>query len=259
MLTELIDRPDGQELEIIDAVTQHQMTCLAWGRSEVIQAILHWMPRLVEEFKIHTPDFRVPELAFCIDKLPVRTMGYYRGSYNGYGLRREIAFNSEYIQQAEKGQSFEDTEAFYDMIGTLGHELVHAYQDITGTASKKRNHHNEEFRDIAATIGMVVARNGEQTYHENERFFDFLKSVKPNIKLPVLCGKPIPRQKKKKGKSTLKKWGCSCQKFYSGKSELFLRCTLRGCEQEVRLLNDGVTDISQAKTDVMSLLPANMD
>src|SRR5947207_681338 len=92
------------ETDIIYAVTEYQLVAESWGWGEVIKTLLLWKDYLVEEFKL-----QVPELAFCIDKLPVRTMGYYRGEYNGFGLKREIALNSKYIQKGDQTTTFDES------------------------------------------------------------------------------------------------------------------------------------------------------
>ena len=100
------------------------------------------------EFKL-----QVPDLAFNPDKLSTRTLGYYRGYYNGFGLRREIAINIQYVSP----------ENFWDVLGTLAHELIHAHQDMTGTASKKRNHHKPEFSQIAKSMDWWFRRRAFKT------------------------------------------------------------------------------------------------
>lgn len=212
------------EVEIIHAVTNYQMAAPAWPCAEIVRNLKIWQERLVAEFKL-----QIPELAYCLEKLPVRTMGHYRGNYNGFGLRREIAINTNYVRE----------DNFWDAIGTLAHELIHSHQDLTGTASKKKNHHNDEFRKLADMMGLVVAPNGVQTYVPNGRFFDFLTSNDAAIQLPAMedIAEPIPQAKKKKGTSTLKKWACDCQTIRSGKAELFVRCDKPdGCGKPLRLV-----------------------
>jgi hypothetical protein len=227
---------DDAEVHYMQVVTAQQLAAPIWPWAKVVEKIIPLQDFLVEEFKIHDPDFWVPDLVYGVDKLQAKVMGYYRGHYNGFGLRREIMFNSEYV-----GKNV-DADNFWDVVaGTLAHELIHAYQDETNTARTKRNHHNEQFRELASAIGLVVTPKGEQSYDvKTGRFFELLKKHDPKIKVPDTkhLTAPIQQKTKKKGKSTLKKWGCGCQNFRSGKGKLFFRCTVPGCGQEVRLLEE---------------------
>ncbi|HVX12743.1 MAG TPA: SprT-like domain-containing protein [Pirellulales bacterium] len=122
-------------------------------------------------------------------------MGHFRYGHNGFGLKGEIAINTLYLNKREQWQ----------ILGTLLHELLHGWQQVHGTPGK-RNHHNEEFREKAAGLGLLIDRHGVTGYAASSPFKELLRrngvDVPDTESFPVIQRQP--------SKSKLKKWSCGC-------------------------------------------------
>ena len=130
------------------AAHQREETC--FGR-DLIVLLQGWAAKIVVEFKLE-----IPEVVLCLESLPKNRYAHFRGGHNGFGLRGEIAFNTHYLQ----GQ-----RELWEVLGTLLHELLHAWQQAHGKPGKG-NHHNEEFRRKAWELGLIIDRRGATGYRD---------------------------------------------------------------------------------------------
>ena len=92
------------------------------------------------------------------------------------------------------------------MLGTLLHELLHAWQQSHGKPGK-HNYHNKEFREKARTFGLVIDHRGYTEYEPQSCFTELL--ARHGVTIPQLPPiRTLPRQFH--GTSKLKLWTCGC-------------------------------------------------
>jgi hypothetical protein len=106
-------------------------------------------------------------------------------------------------------------------LGTLLHELLHAWQQAHGKPGK-RNYHNKQFRDKAREFGLIVQSNGVTEYARDSRLEDLLR--KYGIHVPDLPEPVLPL----KGESKLKLWFCGCTKVRVAVPHFRAQCLICG-------------------------------
>jgi hypothetical protein len=177
------------ETPVYQALAEHQRQETAGWDMEGLMRELHcWREIFTVEFKL-----QIPPVAFCIKHTRSNCYGYFRPGHNEFGLTREIAINKDYLAWREDWQ----------VLGTLLHELLHAWQDACGNPGM-RNYHNAEFRDKALCYGLIVSSRGVTDYAPQSPFMDLLRKYGVNV--PEL---PVPRPRVP-GNSKLRKWSCGC-------------------------------------------------
>lgn len=178
--------------QINTVLKQHQIVATDWDYNSLAQDLHNWAERFILEFKLkcNTP-------ALTIERLRIGTYGHFHIGRNAFGLRDEIAINNRHICMQD----------YWEVLGTLLHELLHAEQENLGNASGS-NYHNKAFRERAALLGLIVDAAGHQQYEPAPSLFvDLLQ--KYGFKAPML---PRPENPvTQPGKSKLKAWICSCQ------------------------------------------------
>ena len=160
-----------------------------WDRRELVAALQAWAARFIDEFKLD-----VTQIALCVDPLPRTQYALYREGHNGFGLRGEVAINARYLSRD-----------LWEILGTLLHKLLHAWEEEHGTPGK-RNHHNAEFQAKARDLGLIIDRSGLTGYAANGPFKELLRGC--GVSVPaheVVAPKARPR-----GESKMKKWSCGC-------------------------------------------------
>ena len=126
--------------------------------------------------------------------------------FNGFGLHNEIAINSKHLQNRE----------FWRVLGTLLHELLHAWQHMHGHPSGWA-HHNIEFRSKAKEYGLIVSRRGVTDY-ETGPFTALLEEQGvhiPEIPEPPQCDR---------GSSKLGGWTCGCTNARVAVADFYAKC-----------------------------------
>lgn len=174
------------------ALATHQRSEF-WDSRELMTELQSWATKFIVEFKLD-----IPEIALCLDQLSARRYGHFRYGHNGFGLRGEIVLNTRYLPPHRE---------VWEVLGTLLHELLHAWQQAHGTPGK-RNHHNQEFRDKARAFGLLIDRRGVTRYSANGSFKDLLKHN--GVEAPNVEILPAEEMRPKHGSSKLKKWSCGC-------------------------------------------------
>jgi predicted SprT family Zn-dependent metalloprotease len=168
-----------------------------------------WAKRFIVEFKLD-----IPELALCVDRLPNTRYGHFRHGHNGFGLKGEVAINTLYMGDARR---------WWEILGTLLHELLHAWQQAHGKPSG-RNHHNAEFRAKAAELGMIVDRRGVTGYSASSDFKDLLRQY--NVEAPAeAC---LPKVTRPKSRSKHRKYTCGCSTIRVAQQKFAAKCLLCG-------------------------------
>jgi hypothetical protein len=172
---------------IYSILAQHQVTG-EWRHRDLAVELHRWAVIFNTEFKLG-----VSEVALRVDWLSARRLGHFRSGFNGFGLKGEIAVNERYLARREPWQ----------VLGTLLHELLHAWQQEHGKPGKPP-YHNKEFRDKALQYGLVIDEDGVTQYLAASAFKNLLTSY--GVQMPEQLV-PSPRRK---GESKLKKWSCGC-------------------------------------------------
>ncbi|MCK6484482.1 MAG: hypothetical protein HUU22_02245 [Phycisphaerae bacterium] len=180
---------NGSECSVYESLARHQVIEL-WGCRDLLAFLQEWADRMIVRFELD-----IPELALRVDALPRSRLGHFRPGHNGFGLKGEIAINSLYVGAL----------APWEILGILAHELLHAWQHAHGSPSDG-NHHNQEYRRKAESLGLVIGRRGVMGYSAKCVFKDLLRQFGIDVPETDIA----PRERRAKGSSKNKKWVCSC-------------------------------------------------
>jgi len=178
---------------INENLKSHQITTVDWKEYEQIKNFHLWAERFIFEFKLKTS---IP--AIMIGPLHRTRYGHYRPGRNGFGLLHEIAINQRFVNSRE----------YWDVLGTLLHELLHLEQKLAGKPGK-HNYHNKAYKERAASFGLIVDQSGHMQYAPAPSpFWDILAKygiVVPEIPTNI---EPVALEP---GHSKLKLWICNCK------------------------------------------------
>ncbi len=195
-----------------------------WFGQELIALLQLWEGRFKAEFKLD-----IPAIVLCLEKLPRNRYAHFRHGHNGFGLRGEIAFNTLYLNGERD---------LWEILGTLLHELLHAWQQAHGTPGK-RNHHNAEFRQKAWELGLIIDRRGVTGYRASSPFKTLLRCSgidTPSEQFTLRPGKA-------KGSFKLKKWSCACRPAVNVRVAVaHFRARCLNCGSEFVRHDDGATN-----------------
>lgn len=201
--------PTIQASTVYESLASLQRSDEGWNFQPVIDQLLPWADRFDLEFKL-----ALPAVAIAIDRTRVRhCLGHYRPGHNGFGLRCEIVISDSHVQHSLQ------ENAWWQVLGTLLHELLHCWQEFHGTAGC-RNYHNRQLRQKAAELGLIIDERGVTEYDPGSPFFEMLARygvAVPNLPTPSLY-KPRKTQEK------LRLWTCGCTKVRIGRSHFQALC-----------------------------------
>jgi hypothetical protein len=195
---------------IYEALGKHQRE-EPWRERETMAFLQAWTGRLIVEFKLD-----IPHVALCVERLPANRYGHFRSGHNGFGLQGEIAINSRYLTGRRPA---------WEVLGTLAHELLHAWQQVHGKPGD-RNHHNCEFRDKAEELGLLIDEKGITGYAAHSPFKELLQRFGVNVPFEEV----VPQAGKPRGDSKQKKWTCGCTNVRVAVKTFKARCLLCGNE-----------------------------
>ena len=219
-MTASLTHPDKPAVPAIyPLLADHQRSEEHWAGQTLNAELQTWVNRFNVEFKLD-----IPEIVLCLDPLSISRYGHFRYGYNGFGLKGEIAINTRYLT---------DQRSIWEILGTLLHEMLHAWQQVYGTPGK-RNHHNAELRRRAATLGLVIDRRGVTGYSAESPFKELLRQY--GLAVPETDILPVTRRPPSKSK--LKKWSCGCTNVRVAIADFRARCLK--CQQEFRPNERGV-------------------
>ena len=174
-------------------LSEHQLAELGWEQQALVSELHRWRELFTSEFKL-----KLSPTALRIGGARSNYHGHFRPGHNDFGLAREIAFNQrDLLNRLTAGD-------FWRVLGTLLHELLHAWQYDHGKPSPW-NYHNSEFRAKAMSLGLIVSTRGVTDYSAESPFFDLIKEY--GVIVPELPSAEVSRPS---GNSTLKKWSCGC-------------------------------------------------
>ena len=183
----LISKTTHSGKDIYGILADHQKTA-QWRHRELVAELHRWAVIFNREF-----DLGVSEIALRVDWLGFRTLGHFRRGHNGFGLKGEIAINERHLHEREP----------WKVLGTVLHELLHAWQEEHGKPGKPP-YHNKQFREKALQYGLVIDEDGVTEYLTESAFSRLLKEH--GVHMPAQA----PVSKRRSGESKLKKWSCSC-------------------------------------------------
>jgi len=188
---------------VYETLAAHQKT-EKWDMRELIIELQRLAEIFTLEFKLE-----IPEISLSIDWLRYHALGHFREGHNGFGLRGEVVINRRHLYRH-----------FWQIHGTLLHELLHAWQQEHGRPGR-RNYHNKEFRKKAYEFGLIIDEKGHTQYESDSPFFKVLQKYGINVvNMP-----PIEEiQEKQRGFSKLKKWSCGCQNARVAIPDFQARC-----------------------------------
>lgn len=180
-------------MNVHDEIALHQLTS-AWSLRDAAANLHSFKDRFDVEFKLN-----VAECLIAIDRLPCRTLGQFRRELNGFGLVGEITISEQHLWRNRS------PDKWWRVLGTLLHELLHAWQQKHGRAGSG-NYHNAEFRHKARSLGLIVDRCGVTEYAPDSLFFQLLEKYR--IEVPRLPSTTV--ELPTRGNSKLRLWMCRC-------------------------------------------------
>ena len=181
---------------VYSSLAEPQLSSTDWDFQPIIAELHRWQGIFTSEFKLD-----ISSVALRIGGAKSNCYGHFRPSPNDFGIAREIAFNEAILLHCIANGMY------FEVLGTLLHELLHAWQHDVGRPSNW-NHHNLEFRRKAEELGLIVDHRGITTYAPKSPFVELLHSFSVGTALLELPVSAVP-PKKKKG-SKLLKWSCGC-------------------------------------------------
>lgn len=184
------------------ALATHQRS-EEWSHRDLIAELQTWAERFDAEFKL-----QCGPLSLAVCKLSRRHFGHFRCGHNGFGLWGEIAINSIYVDQRPRWQT----------LGTLLHELIHAWQQANGDRGKNGTH-NRQFRDKARSLGLLIDTRGVTEYAPESPFTRILEQH--GIAISTRLATPA---KRRQGHSKLRKWRCDCTNVRVGVLDFYAQC-----------------------------------
>lgn len=201
-LNDSMGSPSAIGGHVYEALALHQSTVDGWELRELVRQLHEWSEVFNLEFKLE-----IPERSLCVDRLRASRKGHFRYGLNGFGLKGEIGINLRHVRR----------ETFWDVLATLLHELLHAWQQAYGEPGK-RNYHNKKYREHALSLGLEVDQRGRQSVIPDGPFVELLR--RRGVEVPDL---PTPRLRIH-GQSKLKLWTCGCTRVRVAVAEFHARC-----------------------------------
>lgn len=204
----------GHKRENINlALRRHVEGAGDWDHGDLIADSHVWSDRLNGELRLGVS---VPALR--VKRMPRRTLGTYRQGANDLGLPYEVTLNERHLDRPLAVR-----------VLILFHELLHCWQELFGRAGKN-NYHNRQFRDKAASFGVIVDERGRTAEVLPGAFLDLLARHGVDA-APLLKSRPEERDDGGGGKSKMIKWSCNCTNVRAA-VELRARCLKCECEFE---------------------------
>jgi hypothetical protein len=193
-------------LTIKKRLAVHQGNVKGWEYAPLARELNRWTAIFNEEWALDLPS--LPLLEYRAIRNAYATYQWTRGAL---GLPDTITMNTDQLERPSA-----------HIIRTLGHELLHLWQQYHGKPSKQRNYHNDEYVAKAASLGILIDGSGCTAGH-TEQFAALI--AKHGIRLPVvtpdvggavvgLTGGVEPKvygnQGGKGRAGGMRKWSCRC-------------------------------------------------
>jgi hypothetical protein len=202
--------PSTDSRDVYGALAAHQRT-EPWRWQGHLIELQRWSDIFAFTFKLE-----IPHVSLAVTRLRASRYGHFHCGHNGFGLKGEIALNARYLDGSRPP---------WEILGTLLHELLHAWQQSHG-APGKSNYHNVEFRRKAREFGLVIDQRGVTNYEPESPFMTLLREHRIDLpEMPEPPAEPLYQ-----GSSKLKKWSCGCTNVRVAKAVFRARCLLCGNE-----------------------------
>lgn len=186
--------------ELINAqARQHEETVQGWDYQETSKTLYHFFDLLNERF--FSNKLPTPVLSFQ----RTRALGHYVVGRNEIGVHENINISARHLADARA-----------QVIQTLAHEMVHAYEKNCGKLSKG-NYHDVECQQKMKEIGIPCDRWGRSLGMKNP-FVAFLTEhdIKASVQTEASVQTAAPEPcVTRTSKSRLKNWRCNCTSIWS--------------------------------------------
>ncbi len=132
---------------IVRAIREHQQqNSIEWFHRELVQELHTWAERFNQDFALDLP---TPVIA--IARLRITTFGKYCLGRSDIGARTTTYFNELWLPPRRSKS---------DMIGTLFHERLHAYEEYHLGRKVGGWYHTKAWREKLASIGIIADDHG---------------------------------------------------------------------------------------------------
>ena len=212
-------------------IENHSIEADDWTYSELANELYWWF----EVFNAKCfKDQPIDAIALSFANTGVRNLGHFVIGRNDMGIINNININVEYLDLPKWAQ-----------LKTLLHEMVHVWEYQYLEEKKRTNnwYHKKDFQNKMKAFGIECEANGALSFIDPKGLFVHLirlggvsleGAVIPHEEIKdgqIKKTKPI---KKRKGKSSLKKWSCGCQSVRIGTKEFHATCDLCGNKFELQ-------------------------
>jgi len=194
--------PDDRSVNV--ELRSFGVTRADWDYAAELASLHPWVDRMNVAFALG-----LPPIVLGVARLRRTTLGHYRPGRNGFGLRYEIFLNAWYVDRPLAAK-----------LGTLCHELAHAWQEVHGNPGTPP-YHNKEFRQKAASLGLIIDSRGRTQYVPG-LFSDLLQREgidASDLFLP--SGLPVLASR-----TRLRKHSCECPTSFWAAVEISAMCDL---------------------------------
>lgn len=187
---------DAKAAELLQKLAQNAPEPISGGN--VPPAVMAWiyehLAGMTKEI-CASSGFELPEIVVSVDATNKRQLGHFKIGRDGLGLKWRVNLNLRHL-----------TRPRGNVLATLLHEMLHAWQHLHGAPPKNARTHNLEFRAACERVGIPTNEKGHDLgITENGQLHQYLErhDVHGEVGLveKKIAGKP-------KG-SSLRKWSCT--------------------------------------------------
>jgi len=207
-----------------EVIRRHAEAAEDWPWHEIASQLYLWTDRFNDRFFGR----EMPDAVLSFERMDHRILAAYTLRRNPQGLLYEITFNVKHLERP-----------LWQTLETLMHEYVHLWQQNYGENPVTHNYHNREFVQRCEGIGLHPATGyGAHLRPADGLFAEFLRAYgipePPPLEEPKLTPKGRPLdwwtdpEKRRRGRSNLRKWTCGCQNVRVGTKEFHAQCLVCG-------------------------------
>lgn len=184
---------------VYEVLVEHQVRGTdGWDLRKVMADLHDWAEVFRLRFKLE-----VPPVPLRLARLRLNCLGHFRPGHNDFGLRNEIAVDTNHLVSCLRA------DEWWQVLATLLHEQLHFWQQLRGSPPKPGpgNYHNAQYQAKAEGLGLLVSNRGvHQGYDTDGPFWTLLQER--GVRVPGIP--PRGRRDREKKGSKLKKWSCEC-------------------------------------------------
>jgi hypothetical protein len=208
------------------AIRDNEKAATDWQLNELATELYWWTDFFNIAFFKSEP---VPVPVISFEATRVTNLGHFVIGRNAFGVLDNININRMHLGRP-----------MWNILATLLHELTHSWEHIYVPESKRTKNwfHKVEFRKKLASFGIICDEKGGHVGYLDP-FVHLLRQHGVPFDVPE-GGEvtkdgiiKVPPEKKKKGKSKLKKWSCGCTNARVA-VELKAKCLKCGNEFELQ-------------------------